>query len=328
MTGGATRLRDNGVVVNGTGGVWRVRTKDGESLDVSLRGRLKRERHDMLKLTVGDEVVIERETTAERGWAISEILPRRSQLARRMPGAGRGERIVAANVDQVVVVFAAANPEPHVRMLDRFLVIAEGNGLDARVVINKIELVNRAETEARFEDYVRAGYLVHFTSVKERVGLDDLHSALAGRTSVLSGPSGVGKSSLMNSMYPGLNLRVGEISESVNKGRHTTVGAIAHPLPDGGYVVDTPGLREVGMWGMPSEHLDACFPELRPYLGSCRFNDCTHSTEPGCAVREAVERSEVSRARYESFSKLRAEMEDSEKKFADYNPAASSRKQR
>ena len=282
----------------------------------------------MLKLTVGDEVVIERETTAEGGWAISEILPRRSQLARRMPGAGRGERIVAANVDQVVVVFAAANPEPHVRMLDRFLVIAEGNGLDARVVINKIELVNRTETEARFDDYTRAGYAVHFTSVKERVGLDDLHTALAGRTSVLSGPSGVGKSSLMNSMYPGLNLRVGEISESVNKGRHTTVGAIAHPLPDGGYVVDTPGLREVGMWGMPSEHLDACFPELRPYLGTCRFNDCTHSTEPGCAVREAVERGDVSRARYESFAKLRAEMEESEKKFADYNPAASSRKQR
>jgi ribosome biogenesis GTPase len=280
----------------------------------------------MLKLTVGDKVVVERD--GAHGWTISEILPRKSQLARRMPGAGRGERIVAANVDQVVVVFAAANPEPHVRMLDRFLVIAEGNDLEARVVINKIELADRAETEKRFHDYVRAGYPVHYTSVKQRIGLDGLHAALASRTSVLSGPSGVGKSSLMNSMYPGLNLRVGEISESVNKGRHTTVGAVLHPLPDAGYVVDTPGLREVGMWGMPSEDLDGCFPELRPYLESCRFNDCTHSVEPGCAVLEAVKRGDVSRARYESFEKLRAEMEEAEKKFADYNPAAKSKKRR
>ena len=318
---------ERGVVVVGTGGIWQVRTEKGETVEASLRGRLKKERRDLLKLTVGDDVVIERDGPTA-GWAISEILPRRSQLARRMPGEGRGERIVAANIDQVVVVFAAANPEPHVRMLDRFLVIAEGNGLEARVVLNKIELVDRAATEERFADYVRAGYPVHFTSVKQRVGLDELHAALAGRTSVLSGPSGVGKSSLMNSMYPGLNLRVGEISESVNKGRHTTVGAVLHPLPDAGYVVDTPGLREVGMWGMPSEHLDSCFPELRPYLGKCRFNDCTHSGEPGCAIVDATVTGAVSSARFESFAKLRTEMEESEKRYADYNPAAKSRNRR
>jgi ribosome biogenesis GTPase len=320
------RVREKGVVVKGTGGIWVVRTEDGATVEASLRGRLKKERHDKLKLTVGDDVVLERDEHA--GWAISEILPRRSQLARRLPGEGRGERIVVANIDQVVVVFAAANPEPHVRMLDRFLVIAEGNDLEARVVINKIELVDLAETEERFDDYRRAGYPLHFTSVKQRVGLDELHDALAGRTSVLSGPSGVGKSSLMNSMYPGLNLRVGEISESVNKGRHTTVGAILHPLPDAGYVVDTPGLREVGMWGMPSTHLDECFPEFRPYLGQCRFNDCTHLGEPGCAVVAAVDAGDVSRERYESYAKLRSELEESEKRWADYNPAATTRKRR
>ena len=326
MTIAARRPRENGVVVKGTGGVWNVRTENGETLEASLRGRLKKERQDMLKLTVGDSVVVEREGDAS--WAICEILPRRSQLARRLPGEGRGERIVAANIDQVVVVFAAANPEPHVRMLDRFLVIAEGNNLHARVVINKIELVDLSGTKERFSDYARAGYPVHFTSVRERTGLDELHDALAGRTSVLSGPSGVGKSSLMNSMYPGLNLRVGEISESVNKGRHTTVGAVLHPLPDAGYVVDTPGLREVGMWGMPSEHLDSCFPELRPYLESCRFNDCTHAGEPGCAVVAAVEAGDVSLERFRSYSKLRAELEESEKRWADYNPAANARKRR
>jgi ribosome biogenesis GTPase len=326
MTVARGREQGKGVVVKGTGGIWQVRTEKGETLDASLRGRLKKERQDILKLAVGDDVIVERD--GDVNWAICEILPRRSQLARRLPGEGRGERIVAANIDQVVVVFAAATPEPHVRMLDRFLVIAEGNNLHARVVINKIELVDRAETEARFADYSRAGYPVHYTSVKQRIGLDELHDALAGRTSVLSGPSGVGKSSLMNSMYPGLNLRVGEISESVNKGRHTTVGAVLHPLPDAGYVVDTPGLREVGMWGMPSEHLDACFPEFRPYLGNCRFNDCTHSGEPGCAVIAAVDAGDVSRARFESYSKLRGELEASEKRWADYNPAAAARKRR
>ncbi|HYD52620.1 MAG TPA: ribosome small subunit-dependent GTPase A, partial [Gemmatimonadaceae bacterium] len=243
-------------------------------------------------------------------WAIGEIAPRRSRLARRAPGGGWGERIVAANVDQVVVVFAAARPEPHPRMLDRFLVIAEANELAARIVINKVELVGEAAARARFADYERAGYPVHLTSVARDVGLATLHDALAGRSSVLTGPSGVGKSSLLNALYPGLDLRVGEISESVNKGRHTTVGAYAHPLPDGGYVIDTPGLREVGMWALPAEHVDRLFPELRPWLEQCRFADCSHVMEPDCAVRAAVSRGEVSQARYASYTKLRDEIEE------------------
>jgi ribosome biogenesis GTPase len=304
--------RKEGVVLKGTGGVWHVRAETGETHEASLRGRLKQEREESTKLAVGDRVVLEID---ERGahWAIAEILPRHSQLARRAPG-GQGERIVAANVDQVVVVFAAAKPEPHRRMLDRFLVIAEANSLQSRVVINKIELVDREVTERAFADYSSAGYPVHFTSVKQRVGLDELHEALAGKTSVLTGPSGVGKSSLMNSMYPGLDLRVGEISESVNKGQHTTVGALLHPLPDAGYVVDTPGLREVGMWGLASEHLDECFREFVPHIPDCRFGNCTHRVEPGCAVREAVTDGEISAERYDSYLRLREEMEDSEKK--------------
>jgi ribosome biogenesis GTPase len=313
-----------GVVLGGTGGVWRVRTEDGETREASLRGRLKKvdagKRTDgsmrrdtvkaadaTLKLAVGDEVELE---PGEDGgsWAIAAILPRRSRLARRAPGGGHGERIVVANVDQVVVVFAAARPEPHPRMLDRFLVIAEGNGLAARIVINKVELVGAEVARARFADYERAGYPLHLTSVAARIGIAELHDALAGRTSALSGPSGVGKSSLINTLYPGLDLRVGEISESVNKGRHTTVGALLHPLPDGGFVVDTPGLREVGMWGLAPDELDRCFPELRPFVDDCRFADCTHAVEPGCAVRDAVDRGDVSLARYESYLKLRDEL--------------------
>lgn len=302
-----------GVVLEGTGGVWSVRGEDGATREASLRGRLKQESVGALKLAVGDEVVMQPGSHGGAG-TIVEIAPRRSRLARRAPGGAAGERVVAANVDQVVVVFAAASPEPHPRMLDRFLVIAEGNGLAARVVINKVELVGEG-VAARFRDYVRAGYPVHYTSVKRDIGLTELHDALAGRTSALSGPSGVGKSSLLNAMYPGLDLRVGEISESVNKGRHTTVGAVLHPLPDGAYVVDTPGLREVGMWGLEPEHLDQCFPELRPFLTECRFGDCRHEVEPSCAVRGAVATRLVSRDRYDSFLKLRAELEELERKW-------------
>jgi ribosome biogenesis GTPase / thiamine phosphate phosphatase len=314
-------------VLTGTGGVWRVRTDSGETIEASMRGRLKKAdvgrradgsiRRDTVdaadqtvKLAVGDVVTLERDERDEV-WAIREILPRRSRLARRAPG-GRGERVVAANVDQVVVVFAAAKPDPHPRMLDRFLVIAEGNELAARVVINKVELVGVDGGRARFADYERAGYPVNYTSVKARIGLEELHDALRGRTSVLTGPSGVGKSSLMNALYPGLDLRVGAISESVNKGRHTTVGGYAHPLPDedGGFVVDTPGLREVGLWSMPPEEVDRCFPEFRPLIPKCRFADCQHGAEPDCAVRAAVEQGQVSAARYESYRKLRSELEE------------------
>lgn len=307
-------------MLRGTGGVWHVRAASGEVHEASLRGRLKLDREEAQKLAVGDHVVLEID---QRGavWTITDILPRHSQLARRAPGEGQGERIVAANVDQVVVVFAAAKPEPHRRMLDRFLVIAEANSLDARVVINKVELVDREAAERDFADYDAAGYPVHFTSVKQRIGLEDLHDQLSGKTSVLTGPSGVGKSSLMNAMYPGLDLRVGAISESVNKGRHTTVGALMHPLPDAGFVVDTPGLREVGMWGLSSDHIDECFREFRAHIPNCKFGNCTHRVEPGCAVREAVDAGEISAERFDSYLRLREEIEHSEKKWAPYSAA-------
>ncbi len=304
--------RVRGIVLRGTGGVWQVRTEEGETLSVALRGRLKKA--DAEKLAVGDDVVVER-GERDDAWAIADILPRRSKLARRAPGGGPGERVVAANLDQVVVVFAVAEPMPHPRMLDRFLLIAESNDLASRVVVNKIELSTLDDARSLFGVYEDIGYPVHYTSVKRGDGLDALREALHGRVSALTGPSGVGKSSLLNAMFTGLSLRVGEISRSVMKGRHTTVGADLHPLPDGGFVCDTPGLREVGMWGIEPREVDRCFPEMRALLGDCRFGDCTHRVEPGCAVQAAVENGEVSRQRYESYLKLRKELEEGVKEY-------------
>jgi ribosome biogenesis GTPase / thiamine phosphate phosphatase len=296
-----------GTVLSGTGGVWRVLGLDGVTYECALRGKLKQ---GGLKLAVGDDVELERGDRGETT-AIVSILPRRSKLARRSPGGGRGERIVAANVDQVVVIFALVKPTPHPRMLDRFLVIAESNALAARIVVNKVDLASEADAEAIFADHVRAGYPLHLTSTKDGGrGLEALHDALQGRTSALTGPSGVGKSSLMNALYPGLKLRVGEISESVNKGRHTTVGALLHPLPDGGFVADTPGLREIGLWGLEPSELADCFPEFRSLTALCRFADCTHTVEPGCEVLDALSRGEVSASRHESYVKLREEVEE------------------
>lgn len=320
----------SGVVASGTGGVWRVMTDDGGEHDAVMRGRLKKAdtgrradgsiRRDTvaaaaerLKLAVGDRVTLERDQS-DHAWAIAGIMPRISRLARRSPGGGKGERVIAANVDQVIVMFAAAKPEPHPRMLDRFLVIAAANDLAARIIINKVELIGEDAARERFRAYERAGYPVHYTSVKQPLGLEAVGAALQGKTSVVSGPSGVGKSSLLNALFPGLGLRVSDISESVNKGRHTTVGAFLHrlPGPGGGAVLDTPGLREIGLWEFPIEQLDACYPELRGLREECRFADCAHTVEPGCAVRRAVDQGLVSAPRYESYLKLRAEIEAEE----------------
>ncbi|MGH7693691.1 MAG: ribosome small subunit-dependent GTPase A [Gemmatimonadaceae bacterium] len=305
-----------GVVLSGTGGRWRVHTENGETVWAVLRGRLKLAGRSE-KLAIGDAVTLHapRSGESEGSYTIEEILPRRSVLSRRNPEKGVGERIVASNVDQVLVVFAAARPEPNERMLDRFLAIAEGSELAARILINKMDLVDDSITRGRFALYERLGYPTHYTSCKRGDGLDAVAPTLRGRTSVLAGPSGVGKSSLMNALYPGLDLRVGEISESVNKGRHTTVGAYIHPLPNGAYLVDTPGLREVGLWGLPATALDTCFPEFRPHLGTCRFGDCAHDAEPDCAIREATASGAIDAGRYESYRRMRQELVETERVY-------------
>lgn len=270
---------------------------------------------------VGDWVRLEKLKRASQGaaggegaeHAIVEIMPRRSVLERKAAGTysanspGR-KQVMIANIDHVMVVFAAARPEPVPAKLDRFLVVTESNNLEAQIVINKMDLAaDEEETRAMLKPYEQAGYRVHYTSVKREEGLDELRGALEGKVSVFVGSSGVGKSSLLNSLYPGLNLKVGEISEQYGKGKHTTVGGYLIRLPGNAAVADTAGLRELGLWMIPPQDLPHCFPEMRPLLGECRFNDCAHLKEPGCAVLAALERGEIDPGRYDSYVKMRAE---------------------
>ena len=270
-----------GVVLVRAGGVYRVHTDAGE-ITATLRGKLKHKDDD--RVVPGDVVVLD-------GATITEIRPRRSVLARRAAqgGSGGGARRaqpVAANVDQVIVVTSARDPEASPRMIDRFLVIAEANGLPAAVVLNKIELDPTIE-EVLARRYKHAGYQLLATSVNANEGLAALRDLLRGRNSVFTGASGAGKSSLLNALEPGLKLRVGVISEKWRTGKHTTTAAELVPVAGVGYVVDTPGLREVGAWGIEPDALGGCFPEFRPYLDQCRFDNCRHLVEPGCAVRGA-----------------------------------------
>jgi ribosome biogenesis GTPase len=253
---------------------------------------------------VGDFVRVEHAGGRD---VVAELMTRKSALVRRAAGTTVEKQVVIANIDQVVVVLAAAKPEPNLATLDRFLVVVEANDLQALIVINKLDLVDPEQTEALFHVYAQAGYPLHYTSVKTGEGLDGVRDALIGKESAFIGPSGVGKSSLLNSLYPGLDLKVGKISEAYGKGRHTTVGGHLIRLPDGASVADTAGLREVGLWLVPPDELPHCFPEFRPHLGECRFADCAHIAEPDCAVRAAVERGEINPSRYESYVKLRAE---------------------
>jgi ribosome biogenesis GTPase / thiamine phosphate phosphatase len=289
------------------GGVYDVQLEDGTVAEAVLRGRLKLEQRTGDRVVAGD--VVEVGCQSDRSLTIEAVAPRRSQLARRAPG-GRGRRasVIVANIDRVVLVFATARPEPKARLLDRFLVLAEANELDVLIVLNKIDLASDDFASAFLAPYEAAGYPTLGTCAISGHGLEPLRSALCCGRSVVTGPSGVGKSSLLNAVQPGLGLRVAAISEAVRKGRHTTVTAELIPLACGGYVADTPGLRELGLWRVPPQLLATCFPEFRPLLLACRFTrSCTHTHEPGCAVRAAVDGGTLDAARYRSYVVLREE---------------------
>ncbi len=274
---------------------------------------MKKEWQYTTLVAVGDQVTI---TINEDGTGtIEEVIERKSALSRTRVAAGLRklssdqEQVLVANPDQVIFVLAAKNPAPSVRKLDRYLVVAEMNDLPAVICLNKIDLVDINTFKDQFQVYEDIGYELIFTSVKQGIGIDELRACLRNKISVLTGSSGVGKSSLLNAVQPGLGLRVREVSEATGKGLHTTRYAEMFPLEISGYVADTPGIRGLAIFDVEPGELDAYFREIAPLVADCQFSDCSHRHEPKCAVRAAVVDGRVSPARYDSYLRLREEHE-------------------
>ena len=294
-----------GQVIRSQSGFLVVNTDEGE-YTCRLRGRLKQEDTTGDIVAVGDHVTI---TPHEDGTGtIDAVHERKSVFSRIRTGIKRDfQQIILANPDQIVAVFACAQPEPHLRMLDRFLVIAEKQHIDALIVANKIDLVTRDHAESIFGLYEDLGYPVLYTSAHTGQGVDALRDHLKDKISALAGPSGVGKSSLLNAIQPELGLHVRQVSQTTSKGLHTTQVRELFPLDVGGYVADTPGIRSLALWDTEPEELDAYFIEMRDLVADCKFSDCTHTHEPGCAVQEAVARGAIAAERYNSYLRLRFE---------------------
>jgi len=297
-----------GRVIRYQSGFYTVETGEG-TYTCQLRGRLKRGPREGDIVALGDWVQFE-EVGPQEGM-IEGVDERTSMISRMAPlPQGEYQQIIIANPDQVVFVYACVDPEPRFRMLDRFLVSAEREGIPSLIVANKLDLVGQAQAEALFGRYDSLGYPVIYTSAHTRQGLDQLEQRLLGKVSALAGPSGVGKSSLLNAIQPGLGLAVRDVSQATGKGQHTTVVRQLFPLEGGGYIGDTPGMKALALWDIEPEELDAYFPELRELVAECQFSDCTHIQEPGCAVLAAVDAGSVHPERYESYVRMREDDSD------------------
>jgi ribosome biogenesis GTPase len=292
-----------GIVVEVSSSLCRV-DLSGRSLICSVRGSLSAEETGYANVVaVGDEVIVS-ENGLGQG-VVEMALPRRSVLARPDVFHDHLQQVIAANVNQLLIVASWRDPVIWLELIDRYLIAAERHGLMPILCVNKIDLAeDMAICRATLQPYLDLGYRVLFTCALTGQGVDKLRELLRGQATVLAGLSGVGKSSLLSAVQPGLQLRTGPVSEYSGQGRHTTAQVVLHWLEVGGYVVDTPGIREFGLSGLRQGELAHFYPEIAAVAGGCRFDDCAHIYEPGCAVKAAVQQGRVSATRYHSYKKI------------------------
>jgi ribosome biogenesis GTPase len=297
-----TSEKVQGLIIKAQSGFFTVETRLGLVV-CQLRGKLKQGKATGDIAALGDSV---RVTVLEDGSGVIEEVEARKQAIVRLDPRPQGEyqQVLLANPDQALFIFACAHPHPKLRMLDRYLVIAEKQRVPAVIVANKTDLVTNARDI--FGLYETIGYRVIYTSTKTGAGLDELKTTITGKISAFAGPSGVGKSSLLNVIQSGLGLAVNDVSTAINKGKHTTVTRQMFALDGGGYVADTPGWKSLALWDTEPEELDAYFPELHSLVAHCQFSDCSHRHEPGCAVLSALNEGKIHRERYESYLRLRS----------------------
>ena len=294
----------SGLIIKAQSGIFDVDVGDAV-ISAKLRGRLMQAPMESDVAALGDRVSVS--LLDDGTGAIEKIEERTRVLSRPTSGRPDIEQVLVANPDQAVFVFSCAEPDPNFRMLDRFLVVTEREDIPAIICANKIDLVLPRSAKAEFGLYPKLGYPVIYTSAVSGKGMRKLENALKGKISVMAGPSGVGKSSLLNVIQPDLGLRTKEVSDWSGKGVHTTVVPELIPLEMGGYVADTPGVKAFGIWDIEADELDAYFPEMRDLVADCAFSDCTHLHEPDCAIIAAVEAGEIAPERYDSYLRIRQE---------------------
>lgn len=289
-----------GKIVKGIAGFYYVHAEDLQIYECRARGIFRREN---IKPLVGDDVELEVLDQQEKEGNIRLILPRRSRLIRP----------AVANIDQALVIFAIRKPEPNFNLLDRFLIMMEQQGLPSVICFNKSDIASAQDRADLQSAYETCGYQVFFISVKEEEGLREVRRVLQGKTTTVAGPSGVGKSSLINCLYPQAEMETGAVSEKIDRGRHTTRHSELFALDGESYIMDTPGFSSLQLFDMEKEELKDFYPEFREYEDGCRFRGCVHVSEPGCSVKAALAEGRISKVRYHNYMVLYEELKERKK---------------
>lgn len=304
---------EKGIVIKSTGSWYGVRKENGEQIQCRIRGKFRLQGSRTTNpVAVGDKVDLEK---SEEGYVINRIYERKNYIIRKSTNLSKESHIIASNVDQALLIATISHPETSTVFIDRFLATAEAYNIPAVLVFNKTDLYNEDEQDylggLQFL-YKAIGYLTLSVSAVTGENIESLRELLKNKITVLSGVSGVGKSSLINRIEPALHLKTAIISDAHDTGKHTTTFAEMFPLSEGGYIIDTPGLRSFGIVDMEKKEISHFFPEIFRKSKDCRFYNCTHLHEPGCAVLEAVEKGEISDSRYWSYRSI---MEESKEKY-------------